>query len=42
MKGNWFICAAQIEAMQPDKEMQFSGSFTEWAGLGYVSQLQEN
>lgn len=42
MQGNRFICATQIEAMQPDKEMQFSGMFTEWTGIVYVSQLQQN
>lgn len=42
MKENCFLCAAQIETMTPDKEMQFSGFSTEWAGLVYVSQLQEN
>jgi len=30
MQGNWFICATQTKATQPDKEIKFSGMFTEW------------
>lgn len=34
--------ATQLEAMQPDKEMRLSGTFTERAGLAHVSQFQQN